>query len=54
MHWLHYNLLLFALTDKEALDAYMELSGLPANTTAYTSEVAQKEFPYYGNQKSYY
>lgn len=41
----------FALTDKEALDAYMELSGLPANTTAYTSEVAQKEFPYYGNQK---
>lgn len=41
----------FALTDKDALDAYMELSGLPANVTAYQSEVAQKEFPYYGNQK---
>lgn len=41
----------FALTDKDALDAYMELSGLPANTTAYQSEAAQKEFPYYGNQK---
>ncbi|MGM0125887.1 lactose/L-arabinose transport system substrate-binding protein [Enterococcus sp. AZ194] len=41
----------FALTDKEALDSYMELSGLPANTKAYESEAAQKEFPYYGNQK---
>lgn len=41
----------FALTDPDCLNAYMELGGLPANTTAYASETAQKEFPYYGNQK---
>ncbi|MGX7173037.1 ABC transporter substrate-binding protein [Enterococcus ratti] len=41
----------FALTDKDALDVYMELSGLPANMAAYTSIIAQKEFSYYGKQK---
>lgn len=41
----------FALTDSECLAAYMDLSGLPANTTAYATETAEKEFPYYGNQK---
>lgn len=41
----------FVETDKEALDAYMELSGLPANTTAYKSEVAKKKFAYYGEQQ---
>lgn len=41
----------FVLTDEEALDAYMELSGLPANTKAYNGEVAQKKFSYYGNQE---
>lgn len=41
----------FVLTDPEALGAYMELSGLPANTTAYSEEAAQKKFPYYGDQE---
>lgn len=41
----------FALTDEEALNVYMELSGLPANMKAYDGEVAKKKFPYYGEQE---
>lgn len=46
-----FQFITFTLTDPEALDTYMELSGLPANTKAYESDVAQKEFSYYGNQQ---
>lgn len=41
----------YALTNEECLEAYMELSGLPANTKAYSSEASKKQFEYYGNQE---
>lgn len=41
----------FALTDAKSLEAYMNLSGLPANTIAYESAAANKGFDYYGGQK---
>lgn len=41
----------YTLTNEAALEAYMELSGLPANTKAYDSEVAKKQFEYYGDQE---
>lgn len=41
----------YALTNEKALDAYMDLNGLPANMKAYDSDVAKKEVEYYGNQQ---
>lgn len=41
----------YALTNMDSLQGYMNLMGFPANTEAYETEAAQKEFPYYGNQK---
>ncbi|WP_125705633.1 ABC transporter substrate-binding protein [Lacticaseibacillus daqingensis] len=41
----------FVLTNKDSLDEYLKLTGLPANTTAYTSTLANQTFDYYGGQK---
>lgn len=41
----------YALTNESALDAYMELNGLPANMKAYDNEIAQKGVEYYGGQQ---
>lgn len=45
------QLITFILTDPEALDIYMNLKGLPANTTAYSSAAGNQGFEFYGDQK---
>ncbi|CAM3460161.1 extracellular solute-binding protein [Erysipelothrix sp. HDW6B] len=45
-----YQFITFALTDLDALQAYMGFMGLPANMEAYETEAAKKQFEYYGNQ----
>ncbi|WZU01753.1 hypothetical protein MGH68_01020 [Erysipelothrix sp. D19-032] len=45
-----YQFITFALTDLDALQAYMGFMGLLANMEAYETEVAKKQFEYYGNQ----
>lgn len=46
-----YQFISYALTNMGSLEGYMDLMGLPANKEAYNTPTAQKEFPYYGNQK---
>lgn len=46
-----YQFITFALTNMDSLQGYMDIMGFPANMEAYKTEAAQREFPYYGNQK---
>lgn len=41
----------WTLTNEKALEAYMEVNGLPANMKAYESEVSKKKVAYYGDQE---
>lgn len=46
-----YQFISYALTNMESLEGYMNIMGFPANKEAYKTDAAQREFPYYGNQK---